>query len=247
MATVLAIAVGFTGCAPSPAQPPRAPDAPAPIALKEPARELTCRPAPLPPPKPHVLEHVGTGKATATVSKAAAQKPLDERTLHIVSEGAPLGSVALEVGHALGIDAAVEDSFGPEATYLDLDGANLLTLDAALANTMGVRVDTVRSGEDDRTHFTIYFESQATRDTRAMKARQENIDLAPIETRLIPVSNRVAIGVATHYCEFIASPRGGATVVGDAIIARDFAGNLNQLEELAHALEDPPPGPAKPK
>jgi type IV pilus assembly protein PilQ len=67
-------------------------------------------------------------------------------------------------------------------------------------------------------------------------------DLAPIETRLIPVSYAEAKEL-TDRAKDLLSPRGTVAVDErtNVIVARDVAGNLNQIEELVHSLDTQTP------
>jgi type IV pilus assembly protein PilQ len=76
----------------------------------------------------------------------------------------------------------------------------------------------------------------------ALARRKSELQLAPIETRLIPVS----YAEATHLQERakdLLSPRGSLAVDDrtNVLIVRDVAGNLAQIDELIHALDTQTP------
>lgn len=76
----------------------------------------------------------------------------------------------------------------------------------------------------------------------AIARRKQELELTPLETRLIPVSYAEASGVQPRAREML-SPRGSLSVDErtNVLIARDVAGNLNQLEELVRALDTQTP------
>lgn len=76
----------------------------------------------------------------------------------------------------------------------------------------------------------------------AIARRKQELELTPLETRLIPVSYAQASGVQPRAREML-SPRGSLAVDDrtNVLIARDVAGNLNQLEELVRALDTQTP------
>jgi len=76
----------------------------------------------------------------------------------------------------------------------------------------------------------------------AIARRKQELELTPLETRLIPVSYALASGVQPRARELL-SPRGSLAVDSrtNVLIARDVAGNLNQLEELVRALDTQTP------
>src|SRR5262249_1965555 len=68
--------------------------------------------------------------------------------------------------------------------------------------------------------------------------RKQELDLAPVETRLIPVSYSTAGELQSRAKELLSSR--GSLAVDDrtnVLIARDVAGNLNQIEELVRPLD----------
>lgn len=76
----------------------------------------------------------------------------------------------------------------------------------------------------------------------ALARRQSEFQLAPLETRLIPVSYANATDMVQRGGELL-SPRGTLSVDTrtNVIIARDVTGNLNQIEELVRALDTQTP------
>ncbi|MBI4703540.1 MAG: type IV pilus secretin PilQ [Deltaproteobacteria bacterium] len=76
----------------------------------------------------------------------------------------------------------------------------------------------------------------------AIAKRKSELELAPIETRLIPVSYAKAEDLAMRSRELL-SPRGSIAVDArtNVLITRDVAGNLNQVEELIRALDTQTP------
>ncbi len=76
----------------------------------------------------------------------------------------------------------------------------------------------------------------------ALARRQSEFQLAPLETRLIPVSYAEAGDMVARGGELL-SPRGTLSVDErtNVIIARDVTGNLNQIEELVRALDTQTP------
>lgn len=79
------------------------------------------------------------------------------------------------------------------------------------------------------------------RELKIAAAKQE-LDLAPLETRLIPVSYAQADELQTRAKDFL-SPRGSLAVDErtNVLIARDVAGNLNRVEELVRSLDTQTP------
>ncbi|NUP06640.1 MAG: type IV pilus secretin PilQ [Polyangiaceae bacterium] len=76
----------------------------------------------------------------------------------------------------------------------------------------------------------------------AVKRRESEFQLAPLETRLIPISYAKAQELQARSQELL-SPRGSLSVDErtNVIIARDVTGNLNQIEELIRALDTQTP------
>ncbi len=72
--------------------------------------------------------------------------------------------------------------------------------------------------------------------------RKSELQLAPIETRLIPVSYAEAKELQDRAKDML-SPRGSLAVDErtNVLIARDVAGNLNQIEELVRSLDTQTP------
>lgn len=82
---------------------------------------------------------------------------------------------------------------------------------------------------------------QKEREQRLAAMKQE-YELLPLETRLIPVSYATADEMAARSKELL-SPRGSITVDErtNVLIARDIAGNLNNVEELVRQLDTQTP------
>ncbi len=82
---------------------------------------------------------------------------------------------------------------------------------------------------------------QKERELRLAQQKQE-LDLAPLETRLIPVSYAQADELQARAKDFL-SPRGSLAVDErtNVLIARDVAGNLNHIEELVRSLDTQTP------
>ncbi len=76
----------------------------------------------------------------------------------------------------------------------------------------------------------------------AIARRKQEMQLAPIETRLIPVSYAQASELQDRAKELL-SPRGSIAVDErtNVMIVRDVAGNLNQIEELVRSLDTQTP------
>ncbi len=76
----------------------------------------------------------------------------------------------------------------------------------------------------------------------AIARRKSELELAPIETRLIPVSYANAADLQARAKDML-SPRGTIAVDErtNVLIARDVSGNLNQVEELVQALDTQTP------
>ncbi|MFT3775895.1 MAG: type IV pilus secretin PilQ [Minicystis sp.] len=76
----------------------------------------------------------------------------------------------------------------------------------------------------------------------AIARRKSELQLAPIETRLIPVSYAEAKDLQERAKDLL-SPRGSLAVDErtNTIIARDVAGNLSQIDELIHVLDTQTP------
>jgi type IV pilus assembly protein PilQ len=76
----------------------------------------------------------------------------------------------------------------------------------------------------------------------AIARRKSELELAPLETRLIPISYAAALDLQVRAKELL-SPRGSIAVDErtNVIIARDVTGNLNQVEELVRALDTQTP------
>jgi type IV pilus assembly protein PilQ len=76
----------------------------------------------------------------------------------------------------------------------------------------------------------------------AIARRKSELQLAPIETRLIPVSYAEAKELHERAKDLL-SPRGTMTVDErtNVLIVRDVAGNLAQIDELVHALDTQTP------
>lgn len=76
----------------------------------------------------------------------------------------------------------------------------------------------------------------------AIARRRQEVQLAPIETRLIPISYADAAALQVRAREML-SERGSIAVDErtNVLIARDIAGNLNQIEELVRSLDTQTP------
>lgn len=76
----------------------------------------------------------------------------------------------------------------------------------------------------------------------AIARRKQELELTPLETRLIPVSYAHAAEIQPRAREMLSS-RGSISVDErtNVLIARDVAGNLNQLEELVRSLDTQTP------
>lgn len=76
----------------------------------------------------------------------------------------------------------------------------------------------------------------------ALARRKSEFELAPLETRLIPVSYADAAQMQAR-SQSLLSPRGSIAVDPrtNVLIARDIAGNLNQVEELVRSLDTQTP------
>ena len=72
--------------------------------------------------------------------------------------------------------------------------------------------------------------------------RQQEVKLAPLETRLIPISYATAASLQER-AQPLLSERGTIAVDDrtNVLIVRDIAGNLNQIEELARSLDTQTP------
>jgi len=75
-----------------------------------------------------------------------------------------------------------------------------------------------------------------------IKRRQQEVKLAPIETRLIPISYAQAEDLQQRASPLL-SERGSVAVDDrtNVLIVRDIAGNLNQIEELVRSLDTQTP------
>ena len=82
---------------------------------------------------------------------------------------------------------------------------------------------------------------QKERELRLAAAKQE-YELTPLETRLIPVSYAQADELQARAKDLL-SPRGSIAVDErtNVLIARDIAGNLNNIEELVRSLDTQTP------
>ncbi len=76
----------------------------------------------------------------------------------------------------------------------------------------------------------------------AIARRKQELQLAPLETRLIPVSYAQAADIQARAKEML-SERGSIAVDErtNVMIVRDVAGNLNQIEELTNSLDTQTP------
>ncbi|HKQ68609.1 MAG TPA: type IV pilus secretin PilQ [Polyangiaceae bacterium] len=76
----------------------------------------------------------------------------------------------------------------------------------------------------------------------AIARRKQELELAPVETRLVPVSYATAAEIQSRAREMLSSR--GHIAVDDrtnVLIVRDVAGNLNQVEELVRSLDTQTP------
>src|SRR6266568_4712760 len=76
----------------------------------------------------------------------------------------------------------------------------------------------------------------------AIARRRQELELAPVVTRLVPVSYAQANEVQARAKEML-SPRGSIAVDDrtNVLILRDVEANLNQIEELVHSLDTQTP------
>ncbi len=77
---------------------------------------------------------------------------------------------------------------------------------------------------------------------QAIAKKKQELELAPIETRLIPISYAHAETLASK-ADALKSPRGSIVVDErtNVLIVRDVAGNLDQIEALVHSLDTQTP------
>jgi len=75
-----------------------------------------------------------------------------------------------------------------------------------------------------------------------LAAQKQEFELAPLETRLIPVSYAQADDLQNRAKELL-SPRGSIAVDDrtNVLVTRDIAGNLDHIEELVHSLDTQTP------
>lgn len=141
--------------------------------------------------------------------------------------------ILADVGH---VNIVTSDSVKGEVTLRLRNVPWDQALDVVLqAKNLGM----VRSGNMIRVAPLADLEKE--REMLIAKMKQE-LDLTPLETRLIPVSYAAAPELAARAKELL-SARGSISVDErtNVLIARDIAGNLNQIEELIRSLDTQTP------
>jgi len=204
-----------------------------------------------PKPPPDKERPLGSGAPTVTAIASAPAHPAAQPRLDIVppdaepsprpestpsvlfarhvrieSNGASLGSVATALGKALDVGVDVDSRIAPGAVWVRLPDTTVADLISVIDAETGVYGAVVTSIDGaNRLSFAPY------------RPSRNDVDYAPLETRIIPVSPGVnTANLVDTYCAMYASPRGSASSFDGAVVIRDVAGNLDAVEELAKAL-----------
>ena len=138
-----------------------------------------------------------------------------------------------DVGH---VNVVTADDVGGSVTIKMNDVPWDQALDVVLsAKSLGM----VRTGNLIR--VAPLAKLQAERELRVAQQRSE-LDLMPMEMRLIPISYATALGLQQRAHEIL-SPRGSISVDErtNTLIARDVSGNINRIEELVRSLDTQTP------
>jgi hypothetical protein len=122
----------------------------------------------------------------------------------------------------------VDSRIAPGAVWVRLPDTTVADLISVIDAETGVYVAVVTSIDGaNRLSFAPY------------RPSRNDVDYAPLETRIIPVAPGVNTGnLVDTYCAMFASPRGSASSFDGAVVVRDVASNLDALEELAKALAE---------
>lgn len=216
---------------------------------------------------PSTLSGIGAdGKVARRTKSVAAEGPLLEQT--VVQTGGTDDAAAFSAGPVLGQQRGRYTGRRIDMDFKDADIHNVLRLLAetghvnivAADNVSGAvtirmrnvpwdqALDVVLQAKDlgmDRKGNIIRVAPQADLEKEremAIARRKQELQLAPLETRLIPVSYAQAADLQVRARELL-SGRGSIAVDErtNVMIVRDVAGNLDQIEELTRSLDTQTP------
>jgi len=218
-------------------------------------------------PVPSTLSGIGAdGKVARRTKSVAAEGSLLEQT--VVQTGGTDEAAAFTAGPVLGQQRGRYTGRRIDMDFKDADIHNVLRLLAetghvnivAADNVSGAvtirmrnvpwdqALDVVLQAKDlgmDRKGNIIRVAPQADLEKEremAIARRKQELQLAPLETRLIPVSYAQAADLQIRARELL-SGRGSIAVDErtNVMIVRDVAGNLDQIEELTRSLDTQTP------
>ncbi len=216
---------------------------------------------------PSTLSGIGAdGKVARRTKSVAAEGPLLEQT--VVQTGGTDEAAAFTAGPVLGQPRGRYTGRRIDMDFKDADIHNVLRLLAetghvnivAADNVSGAvtirmrnvpwdqALDVVLQAKDlgmDRKGNIIRVAPQADLEKEremAIARRKQELQLAPLETRLIPVSYAQAAELQVRARDLL-SGRGSIAVDErtNVMIVRDVAGNLDQIEELTRSLDTQTP------
>ena len=172
------------------------------------------------------------------------------------AQSAPMQAVGRYTGRRIDLDLKDADVHNILRFLADIGRVNIVTADDVSGNiTIRMRnvpwdqaldvvlqakgLGMVRQGNLIRVAPLAVLQKE--RELELARHKQE-LDLAPLETRLIPVSYATAEELQARAKDLL-SPRGSIAVDPrtNVLIARDISGNLNHVEELVRALDTQTP------
>jgi len=223
-------------------------------------------------PAPAAAERLpGRKSVTVAREKIGDQGPKIETSIRGEGAKVEIVSTAEAAGFATSVNAQATGQFGGKRINLDFKDAdihNILRLLADVGRVNVVTADDVSGTITIRMNNVPWDQAldvvlqakglgmartgnlirvaplatlQKERELRIAAAKQE-LELAPLETRLVPVSYARAAELQAR-AQDLKSPRGSLAVDErtNFIIARDVAANLNNIEELVRSLDTQTP------
>jgi len=200
----------------------------------------------------------GIAKKTKTINKEAAlfvEEQNDDSASSFLSS-VPMQAGGKYTGRRIDLDFKDADVHNILRLLADVGKVNIVTADDVSGSVtikmknvpwdqaldvvlQAKNLGMVRTGNLIRVAKADALEKE--REMQIAKKKQE-LELAPIETRLIPVSYADATQLAAKANE-LKSPRGSITIDErtNVLIVRDVAGNLDQIEALVHSLDTQTP------
>jgi len=202
----------------------------------------------------------GVAKKSKTIGKEAPLLPVDTKTedgsASAFLSTVPMQAMGKYTGRRIDLDFKDADVHNILRLLADVGKVNIVTADDVSGSVtikmknvpwdqaldvvlQAKNLGAVRTGNLIRVAKADALEKERE---MAIAKKKQDLELAPIETRLIPVSYANASELASKAAE-LKSPRGSITIDErtNVMIVRDVAGNLDQIEALVHSLDTQTP------